>query len=195
MYRIGDKVEFYIDFPVYENCRWFTDDNRFLPTLKKHFDGIILNIYYNIGSVDYQVKTYAAGELYCIKEYQIVKLMEKKQMKKSDLENRMIVELRNGDRYMVFDDMIMGQEGWCSLNSFKEDLTYKIGNERDIMKVYHKSWTLDINNNKHNEIWSREATKEMHFSNDLDFISDITDCLNDCKKRGAEKVTITFKMN
>lgn len=56
-------------------------------------------------------------------------------MQKSDLKNGMIVEISNGDRFIVIDNFILGNT-WNNLNSYNEDLTEKCIDKCDIVKVY-----------------------------------------------------------
>lgn len=64
-------------------------------------------------------------------------------MKKSDLTDGMIVELRNGKRAIVLNDYLLGLEMWLYLShQYKDNLTYVNGGEKrltepfDIVKVY-----------------------------------------------------------
>lgn len=187
MYNIGDEVEFWV-VADYKDSKW-------CPRWQK---GIVVDIYYynlciTIRDQYGQVININTDQTSPIKK---VRKTEKKQMKKSDLKNKMFVETREGKLYVVVDDILVGENGgFMMLSSFDKDLfCYTFGDHadtHDIMVVYEGNSFKSLRK----ELWSREVTKEMHFSNDLDFISDITDCLNDCKKHGAEKVTITFKMN
>jgi len=87
-------------------------------------------------------------------------------MKKSDLENRMVVECRNGNKYMVVDDMLLSTDGYNYLSSYTSDLfikttlTTEFLSEYDIMKVYKQIdvFDFDIANNI---IWERTEVKEV----------------------------------
>lgn len=64
-------------------------------------------------------------------------------MKKSDLKDGMIVELRNGKRAIVLNDYLLGLEMWFYLShQYNDNLTYVNGEEKrltepfDIIKVY-----------------------------------------------------------
>lgn len=59
-------------------------------------------------------------------------------MKKSDLKNMMIVELRDGDRYVVVGDRLYYGNGYRPLSSFTDDLKHvnRTFESEDIVKVY-----------------------------------------------------------
>lgn len=100
------------------------------------------------------------------------KLKEKnKTMTKSDLQNGMVVELRNKDRFLVHNGMIINEIGYLEIDSdgyyndfmFNENLTCKTKNESyDIVRIY-KSKALSIAfifDNEYLElIWEREEEK------------------------------------
>lgn len=91
------------------------------------------------------------------------------EFKKQDLRNRMVVELRNGERYLVIfntDGSIHLMHGngchWTDCNNMKEDLTFSWDErEYDIMKVYSKVYVFtDVNCTK-DILWERQEVKEM----------------------------------
>lgn len=59
-------------------------------------------------------------------------------MKKSDLKNLMIVELRNGERYVVVGDQLYYGSGYFPLDTFTDDLKHvsRAYESDDIVKVY-----------------------------------------------------------
>ena len=65
-------------------------------------------------------------------------------MKKSDLKSKMCVELRNGERYMVVDDVLLKKNGFHMLKNYNEDLKHSLFSDYDIIKVY-KGVNLFIN--------------------------------------------------
>ena len=123
-----------------------------------------------------------------------------KQMKKSDLKNRMVVETRNGNRYMVVDNYLMRSAGYIMLSDYNEDLTIKHvileSHKFDIMTIYEPCKTLDIDSifDPLLEIWERDETKEIKFSNDLDFAISVTDYLTAKKEHGDESAVIKFDL-
>ena len=65
-------------------------------------------------------------------------------MKKSDLKYGNVVELRNGDKYLLYDDDIISLtgDGYIPPDNYRQDFTDIDGEvEFDIMKVY-KDYTL-----------------------------------------------------
>ncbi|MCX0386686.1 hypothetical protein LI053_14685 [Clostridium perfringens] len=89
-------------------------------------------------------------------------------MKKSDLENGMVVEYRNGLRRLVLGDKLLGKQGNANIEEYGEDLKNKhfYGESAiDIVKVYTIESSLCISigsiflNGSLNLIWERD--KEM----------------------------------
>ena len=60
-------------------------------------------------------------------------------MTKSDLKNFMVVEFRDGKRYIVNADnqRLLGVDSWTNLIYFNEDLTSRHFKSSDIMYVYY----------------------------------------------------------
>lgn len=87
-------------------------------------------------------------------------------MKKSDLKNRMVVECRNGNKYMVIDNILVSTNGYNYLSRYTSDLFMKTTpsteflSEYDIMKVYKQIniFDFDIANNI---IWERSEVKKV----------------------------------
>jgi hypothetical protein len=96
-----------------------------------------------------------------------------KDFTKSDLENSMVVECRNGEKYIVIDDKIISTIGYNCLSNYNEDLTtilstyknenitvFKEGHSKyDIMKVYNKVLCIDFNTLQ--LLWERSEVKEV----------------------------------
>ena len=59
-------------------------------------------------------------------------------MKKSDLKDMMIVELRNGERYVVVGDQLYYGSGYFPLDTFTDDLKHvsRAYESDDVVKVY-----------------------------------------------------------
>ena len=77
-------------------------------------------------------------------------------MKKSELKNGMVVELRDGDRYMVVGDMIMSDIYFISFRRFDENLLAEYGlKEYDIMKIYNQVRSLNGIKNTSYLLWKR----------------------------------------
>lgn len=85
-----------------------------------------------------------------------------KDFKKSDLTNRMVVECRNGNKYIVIDDMLLSTNDYSWLLSYNGNLTMKQGlSEYDIMKVYNRANSLDFNKYMLTLLWERQEVKEV----------------------------------
>ena len=205
MYQIGDIVEFIAEETIHD-CFTLLYEDRYVKNIRntKH-KGKIINIYYDAiyTPLSYTIRDYRSGMIYCdVKEFEILSnKKENDQVKGINLENKMIVQTRNGSLYMVVDDVLVESKengGYLKLSSYSEDLKcygFECKNliDYDIMKVYEKCNSFASRASK-KVLWTREETKKMKFSNDLRFVSDITDCLVDYKNNGAEKVTITFDL-
>lgn len=86
-------------------------------------------------------------------------------MKKSELKQGMVVELRDGVRYLVRDRegeiVLSNHDGWLYLEEYSENLTDKTYSELDVMKVYTtKAYVLDriFEGGYLTEIWSRKRS-------------------------------------
>lgn len=79
-------------------------------------------------------------------------------MKKSDLKNKMVVKTRNGNIYTIIDGDMYRYSGWVSMISYREDLTNKLRDGYDIVEVYGKCRSLDIDDfvKISQPIWKRE---------------------------------------
>lgn len=95
--------------------------------------------------------------------YKEVKMQ--KEFTKNDLENRMIVELRDGTRKMVVDNVLVGNSSYNHLNDYTDDtLCHERYSELDIVKIYDK--ILHLNDTAHIELhaallWERQEPKEV----------------------------------
>lgn len=162
MYNFGDSVNFIVDNEDSEDDSIWHFMPFYIRTKYKEHKGIITDIYYpEINSViNYTIIDCESGVYYYnIQDWQIKK-KENKQMKKNDLQNRMVVETRLGNRYLVVDDWLLGVNGrnFVPLEQYNDDLTNTdIGSDYDIMKVYRKTiqfyWT-----NECDLLWERDET-------------------------------------
>lgn len=93
-----------------------------------------------------------------------------KDFTKADLKNRMVLELRNGDRFIVIDDIALGEKIFIDLDSYTDDLKEThVGFENlDVMKVYDKVHSFRrLKNDKRwslNLIWQRSDIKKVTMS-------------------------------
>ena len=82
---------------------------------------------------------------------------------KNDLKSGMVVETREGNRYMVLEDRLIREGGFLYFSDYYVDLSFQDNNVYDIMKV----WKPTIRSIKgmlegpDNLIWVRRTPKEM----------------------------------
>lgn len=82
-------------------------------------------------------------------------------MTKKDLKERMVVETREGNRYLVCGNSIIRNEGYCNLSDYGENLTTTYS-PLDIVKVYDVIYTLeDITDPNLTLIWERKHTPKI----------------------------------
>ena len=89
-------------------------------------------------------------------------------MKKSDLKNGMVVELRNGKRFLIVNDMGIGKHSCINLDGFfgyDENLYDVIGDSTfDITKIYKTEGTTFktlFDNERLSLIWEREEQPKL----------------------------------
>ena len=96
---------------------------------------------------------------------------------KSDLKNRMVVETRAGEKYILVDDRFLSKTGFLWLNThtdknrgtihqgYNDDLTMDSGANWDIVKVYEEVNSLNINDDHPlyslSLLWERNSIKEV----------------------------------
>lgn len=56
-------------------------------------------------------------------------------MKKNELKDGMLLELRDGDRFILVNNLMLGNT-WYDLNSYNSDLTDACNRKYDIVKIY-----------------------------------------------------------
>ena len=86
-------------------------------------------------------------------------------MKKSDLRNGMVVETRHKQRFLVFDDKLLGQHENIRIKEYNEELWFgnKYSYGLDIMKVYAEVMDLkELDDDTKRLIWERRP----HLTND-----------------------------
>ena len=79
---------------------------------------------------------------------------------KKDLKNGMVVETREGNRYMVIGDRIMRDVGYIPLNLYTDDLREASNSQFDIMKVYDVQYHLNLNDNEY-ALWERPNDRDI----------------------------------
>ena len=82
-------------------------------------------------------------------------------MTKSDLKNRMVVEVRNGKRYLVVGEMLMRGASFLLLPDYDEDLMHNGDKDFDIVKVF--DYVSNFNNIKrcNDVVWQRQEPKKL----------------------------------
>lgn len=82
-------------------------------------------------------------------------------MTKKDLKERMVVETREGNRYLVCGNSIIRDMGYCNFSDYDENLLCKFP-PLDIVKVYDVVSTLeDITDPNLTLIWERKRTPQI----------------------------------
>lgn len=119
-------------------------------------------------------------------------------MKKSDLENGMVVEWRNGTKLIKVNDIFLNFDGFSNLDSFGENLKFNLHNNSslDIVKIYKVNrFTTDLKSifedNNLTLIWERgiDWTK-VPFGTKV-IVSDCLDNLNETD--GFEYMFISYE--
>lgn len=89
----------------------------------------------------------------------------KKEFTKADLKDGMVVEYREGKRRIVIGNMLIGEDGFLTLNSFDEKLENIFFKEHSITKIYKikkaKAFNYALENKNLELIWERKETKKM----------------------------------
>ena len=92
-------------------------------------------------------------------------------MKKKDLKNGMIVETRDKHKLLVLGNKIMSRNKYDLLTSYKSNLTSKVNEEFDIIKVYKIKSLYVLNDIFKDEylslIWEREEEKKRKYNWEL----------------------------
>jgi len=84
-------------------------------------------------------------------------------MKKSDLRNGMVVETRHKQRFLVFDDKLLGQHENIRIKEYNEELWFgnKYSYGLDIMKVYPNIFVITDYNVMQQPLWERKETPRL----------------------------------
>lgn len=93
-----------------------------------------------------------------------MKFLAIKTFTKFDLENKMVVELKNGLKGIIVDNLIIGKNFFSDLSEYNDDLT-NFGENLDIVKVYD-TWAYMgfedyLNDNNLAFVWEREEPVKM----------------------------------
>lgn len=97
-------------------------------------------------------------------------------MKKNDLKNMMIVETRNGDRFLLTDGTLYNHHSFIYLDYYNDDMTLKCRDYPylDIVKVYSKVRYIpdfkNFNTNEHTLEWERGEDDGVLFNGKVVFV-------------------------
>lgn len=84
-------------------------------------------------------------------------------MRKEDLQNGMIVELRDGREYIVQNEKLIHKYSYCELDGYDGNLTSKCSDQFDIVKIYKtvdlKSPEYFFNDDYLELVWKRPEKK------------------------------------
>lgn len=105
----------------------------------------------------------------------------KKEFTKADLKDGMVVEQKNGERYVIYNGKELSLYGWNTLEQFRDDLTNELGNLYSIEKVY-KLNTKEIHclndifcDEKLELVWERNEAKKMTADEMRQKLEELTD--------------------
>lgn len=88
-----------------------------------------------------------------------------KEFTKADLKDGMVVKHRNGDKRMVVNEALIGEDGYSDRNCFREDLTDRYFKDLDIVGVYaiqeYSNFADMLSDYNLELIWERKEPKKM----------------------------------
>lgn len=89
----------------------------------------------------------------------------KEEFTKADLKDGMVVEYKDGKRRLVVADMLIGKDGFLTLNSYSEELKNNSFDEHTIVKTYKireaATFNCVLDDVNLELIWKRTETKRM----------------------------------
>ena len=83
---------------------------------------------------------------------------------KDMLKDGMIIELRNGNRFIMINGCLVGKSTYCSLEWHRSDLTSQLDSNMDVVKVFEVKTPctfISILDNTGKLIWERKDVKEV----------------------------------
>lgn len=114
------------------------------------------------GSGEYSTRDFAEKYNYKILEWS--DYMQKK-FTKSDLKDGMVVKYRDGDKRMVINEALIGEDGYEYRHCFREDLTHRYFKDLDIVGVYaiqeYNNFADMLSDYNLELIWERTESKKM----------------------------------
>lgn len=106
-------------------------------------------------------------------------------MTKADLENGMVIETRDMQRALVISDKLRYRSGYDFLCEYNDNLTNKMFEELDIMKIYRSNafYLEDVFSSKHLElIWEREEQSKLSELDKNDIKIGLKKIREECRK-------------
>lgn len=123
-FKVGDEVRVHKPRDLDESPTWISQMDE--------YDGRIVTLKKCSPTERY----WEIGEWYYNEDWLELVTEEEKEMRKSQLQDGDIVEVRNGDRYIVFFGELRRKHGFLSLCDYSEDMTMnEFDSEFDIVKV------------------------------------------------------------
>lgn len=119
-FKVGDRVEIHKPTDTSKPPCWVDKMDK--------YDGQVVTLE-NLNSS----QKYWKIDEWCFNEDWLIG--EEKEMKKSQLQDGDIVEVRNGDRYIVFFGELKRKYEFLSLSNYSEDMINDFDSEFDIVKV------------------------------------------------------------
>lgn len=170
--KTKEEAKEFIKIAYEQGFKWISKNDSVNTTYYSEYEKDIVYVlgYYYIKDI-----TYSLIENYIDKdniiEFSDLKKKENKSMTKSDLENGMIVELRDGNKYLIHDNLLLTKDGYIRLNNYNEDLTLENRNQNrfDIIRIYESvpySLMGIFKDEYLSLIWKREECKRINFSDD-----------------------------
>lgn len=87
-------------------------------------------------------------------------IFEEEKVLKDFLTDRRVVELRNGERYLIVGDFFMGENDYFIKGDFTDDLTNRGLRKFDIVRIYEDICRIETLHNKDLDIiWERKPKK------------------------------------
>ena len=110
---------------------------------------------------------FASYDFYKEREYKILEWSDymDKEFTKADLEDGMVVKYRDGDKRMVINEALIGEDGYEYRHCFREDLTHRYFKDLDIVGVYaiqeYNNFADMLSDYNLELIWERTKSKKM----------------------------------
>lgn len=85
-----------------------------------------------------------------------------KEFTKADLNDGMVAELRNKQRYIKLGERLLNFDGWIRLNNYADNLCYvDTAKEFDIVKVFKVNTNMVLRDEYLEPVWKRDEVKRM----------------------------------